>query len=93
MLPEAVRTRRVALVTLDADGNELSRRTVDVPADYAWRVVDMTTGAVRDVNADDERTDVILRRLFHGRREGERKTHTLEKIGAAGETRYGPKDI
>ena len=72
---------------------EVSRETVDEPADYAWRLVHLRTGAETWVNEDDVRRDAITRRIFQGRPEGEPATHTIEKVGADGETRYGPADL
>jgi len=46
------RTRKVTQVTVDEDGKELSRETVDVPASYAWVIVPDGGGKRTWRNAD-----------------------------------------
>lgn len=89
MLPETVRNR--TRIHRDLDGNETGRDTV--PADYGWKLTHKRTHEVRWIGQGDERADAIGDRLFQGRPEGEEPTHTIEKVGADGKTRYGPRDI
>jgi len=93
MLPDNVKTRRVPRVTFDEDGVELSRKIEDIPAPYAWKLTHKTSGEVTWVNADEERSHRILKKLFEGREENVRATHTVEKIGADGRRRWGPGEI
>ena len=93
MLPKHVRIRKVTHVFVDKEDNEIGRKTVDVPADYAWKVIDLKTREERFVNADDEPTDPVLTCCIFGQGKDEIYRVSIERLGMDGETFWGPKEF
>ncbi len=90
-LPSNCSYRRVTRVTHDED-RETSRDVVQVDATYGWRLTHRRTGEVLFVNADDERTDLVLKLMFD-RSIDDLMTHTIEQVASDGTLIYGPVDI
>ena len=93
MLPDNVRTRRVHHgEQKDEDVVIREAEIVDEPATYACRLTDLDTGKEEWVNADDERTHRVTKKMFK-REEDDPITHTFEFVRADGEIKYGPTPI
>ena len=95
-LPISVRTRFQPQITIDEDGQE-TRTIVETPATYAWELWYGVPGLlgrfIRWIPADDEREDPVMKDMFYGREDVRPVPLMLKKVGAKGETQWGPSPI